>query len=109
MFDAVACGRHVCVMEGVIRCTQFREKFERGVGFHMSPFYCVAGLLPWPVKRALPEHVPAGPYERVPVTDRQPQVIFHALAENKLVAVVMAVGVRDYSLWAVLKRGGERL
>src|ERR1700733_5158365 len=94
-------------MEGVIRRAQFREEFECRVGFHMGSFYGVAGLLPRPVKRALPEHVHPRPYERMPVTDGQAQVILHALAEHQLVTVVMAVGERIVGLRAFITYGRQ--
>src|ERR1700709_180019 len=94
-------------MEGVIRRAQFREEFKCRVGFYVGSLYWIAGLLPRPVKGALPEHVHAGPYERMPVTARQPQVILHALAEHQLVAIVMSERKRVVGLGAFVPHGRQ--
>ena len=80
----------VGVVEAVERLAKDIEHLERHVGLEFRQRHGVAE--PGAVKGLPAERVAAGPGEAVPVGHGKSQVIFHALAEDHLVGVVMAEG-----------------
>ena len=84
-----AFGRHVSVVKTVVRRAELCEKTERCIGLHASGFHRVGELVPGALERAVvAEHIETVPGEAVPVADRKPQLLFHALAEHDAVALV---------------------
>jgi hypothetical protein len=86
---------------------ELREQFEREIRLRVCAFQRIAGAVPRPLEGARAEHVGAGPAERMPIADRQPQMIFHPLAEHELVAIVVAIRKRIVRVRAFVAHGGQ--
>ena len=85
--------RDVAVVEGEERETEDVEHLEGDVRLELRVRHVVIGE-PWPVEGRAAEHVSAGADETVPVADGSAEMILHALAEDQLVAVIIAEGER---------------
>ena len=83
--------RDVAVMEGEERKAEDVEQLEGDVGLELARSPC-RRREPWPLECRAAEHVEAGGDKTVPVADRGAQVVLHALAEDQLVAIVVAEG-----------------
>ncbi|MNT45602.1 hypothetical protein D3C72_1821980 [compost metagenome] len=79
-------------MEAVKRRTEQREEFESHICLQFCRLHGV--FEPRAFKGLAAEGVTARPGEGVPIGDRKTQVIFHALAGDDFVRVVMAEGQR---------------
>ena len=90
--------RYVNIMEAVVRHVELMEKLKGHVGFAFREAQRVACLLPRAFKRANTKHIRAVPAERVPVAGSETQMVFHTLAGNQLIGIVMAKcqGIRGF-------------
>src|SRR5581483_8551277 len=80
--------------EGEERHSELLEELERDLGLPARERLGLASAEPRPVEGLAAEHVRAGPAERVPPADGDPELIRHALAEDEPVGVVEAVRER---------------
>ncbi len=88
-------GGDVAVVEAVVRRAELREELEghrhpppRGVHLVACP------VEPRPIERADPEHIRAGPRERVPEADARPEVVLHPRPQDEPIAIVDLEGER---------------
>ncbi len=85
-----AFGAGVGVVEAVEGRAQDIEHLEGHIGLQLGKLHRVAE--PRAIERLSTERIATRPSEAVPVGDGEPQVIFHALAEDDLVGIVMPEG-----------------
>ena len=79
-----ALWRHVAVMEAVVGDADLGEELEGDRHLRSRRRHLVAAAVePGTVHGPDPEHVHAGPGERVPETDTRPEVVLHALARAR--------------------------
>ncbi|MCY1240255.1 hypothetical protein D9M72_530920 [compost metagenome] len=102
---APAFRAHVGVMEAVEGHAEQVEEFEGDVGLQLRRVHGV--LEPGALEGLAAEGIAARPDEGVPVGDGKAQVIFHALAENNLVLVVMTEGKRVGAIRAFILDLGD--
>ena len=81
--------RDVAVVEAVARHAELGEELEGHRHLLPGRVHRVARPVePRPIERPDPEHVRAGPRERVPEADARPEVVLHPGAEDEPIAIV---------------------
>jgi hypothetical protein len=89
---SVAAGRDVGVMEAKEGQAEDAEKLEGRIGLHLGLRNRVAGGKPRALDRGSAKRVASAHRKRVPVGDREAQMILEGLAEHDPVRIVPAVG-----------------
>jgi hypothetical protein len=97
---------HIGIMEAVERCTQRREHLEGNIRLQLGKFHRVLRI-PRPVEGAPAKRVAAFPGEGMPVGNGKAQMVFHPLAHDHLVGVVMAEGQRIAALRPLVLDPGD--
>ena len=87
-----AFGRHVGVVEAEERDIEQVEELEGDVRLELGALQAL--VVPRTVEGTAAERVAALPGEGMPVGDGRADMVFHPLAEDDLVLVVVAVGQR---------------
>ena len=90
----VRLGHHVRIVEAEEGQAQPREELESLVQLVLRMRLIHGPDVPGTVECAGPEHVGALGAEGVPVADRHAKMVFHSLAEDDAVLVVIAIGKR---------------
>ena len=105
LLDRVGSRHHVDVVEGIERRAEAREEIERLIHLVQHRRVIDRAAQPGAIERATTEDVGTVPGERMPVADGRAQVIFHALAEDHAILVVVAIGERIVALQAFVTDG----
>ena len=92
--DRVRLSHHIRIVKAEVRQAQPGEELESFVQLVFRMGLIHRSVVPGTVERAGPEHVGALGAERVPVADRHSKMVFHPLAEDDAVLVVVAIGKR---------------
>jgi hypothetical protein len=104
-----AFGRNVPVVERIKRSAQLFEEFKGDPDAGLGHFHRVSAVFPGAHGGAGAEHVGQLPPDRVPISDREAQVLLHAFALDQLVGVVMLESERLFRVRAfVLDFGDSR-
>ena len=101
--DGVSLCHHIRIVKAEVRQAQPGEELESFIQLEFRMCLIHRPTVPGTVERAGPEHVGALVAERVPVADRHSKMVFHPLAEDDAILVVVAIGKR------VLGRGAFKL
>ena len=89
LLEVVALGGDVAIVERVERGAELLEELEGDLGLALGVGDRVGAVVPGPQRRADAERVGERIAERVPVDDREPEVLLHRLAVDDLVGIVM--------------------
>ena len=100
-----AFGSHIAVVETVEGRTQMAEEIESRRGLGLGIGESIATAVPGPTERSRPEHVLAVRGKRMPVAHGHAQMIFHTLAADHAILVVVAVGQRRRGVRASVTNG----
>jgi len=99
----LALRRDITVVEGEVRDAEPGEEIERDVGLGAGLCHRIAGHLPRALERpVVAERIEAVPDERVPVADREAQLLCHGFTEDDPVLVVGAERERIAALGALI-------
>ena len=88
--EVLAFGRHVAVVETVVRRSQFFQKLERHLHALDGHLDGIGAIFPRAFGATGPEGVTAHATEGVPVGHRESQLLLHGFAFDLLVRVVVA-------------------
>ncbi len=97
---AVAFRAHVGVVEAIVGRAEQLEEFEGDIGLQLRCLHRV--FEPGTQEGLAAEGVATRPGEGVPVGDRKAQVVFHALAHDNFVGLVVAEGQRIGAVRALI-------
>jgi hypothetical protein len=92
---------HVGVMEAVERIAERRKHLEGDVGLELRVVHGVLRI-PGPVEGAAAERIETFPCEGMPPGHRETQMVFHPLAHDDLVGLVVAEGERIGAVRALI-------
>ena len=94
-------------MEAVERHAELGEELERGLHLLLGGGHRLGtggeGGMPRPIERSRTEDVEPVPRERVPVADREAQVVLHAAAGDDTIGVVPAERKRVVAVGALVR------
>ena len=95
----LAFRRDVAVMKGVERRAEFFDELERGPRAIFGIGHRVRAVVPRTDGGADAKRVGAGAAKRVPIDDREAQMIAHGFAFDDFGGVVMFKGQRIFGFW----------
>src|SRR5208337_1247714 len=111
-----ALRRDVPVVERVKRGSQLLEKLEGHLGLALGVGHRVAAIVPGTVCRTHSERIGQCVAKRVPVDDREPEMLLHRLATDDFAGIVMLelqgvtrLGTPKIDLRHIRKKRGHRL
>ena len=97
--EVPALGCHVTVVERVEGRAEFLEELERDADARLRHFQRVGAVFPGPHGCARAEHIGQLAPDGVPVGDGKAQVVFHRLAFDQLLGIVMLESQRVFRGW----------
>ena len=96
--EALALGRDVAIMKGIVRCAELLHELERDLNSLLGVLDRLGTVVPRAQRGAHAERVGEGVPESVPVDDGEPEVILHGLALDDFVLVVPLKGQRIFAV-----------